>query len=226
MKLPGLVAFLILSATAAQGSGPSAEEIIVAARMNPMGNEITLDAQLRAKQTKVPFVIEVGDGAVRYGFSHPTQDIFLRLGEKDSTLEECRDGDAGPVPVAKLDESVRGGLITYEDLALRFLYWKNPRLIGSEVVRSRDAWLVEIPAPQGSSQYGAVRVWIDQASAALLRIEGYDHEGKLAKRFEVVSAQKIDDQWMLKQMRVERIDPATRKTTGITYLEVLGRSGE
>jgi hypothetical protein len=27
---------------------------------------------------------------------------------------------------------------------------------------------------------------------------------------------------MLKQMRVERIDPATRKTTGITYLEVLG----
>ena len=28
---------------------------------------------------------------------------------------------------------------------------------------------------------------------------------------------------MLKQMRVERIDPETRKTTGITYLEVLGR---
>jgi len=27
---------------------------------------------------------------------------------------------------------------------------------------------------------------------------------------------------MLKQMRFERIDPATRKTNGITYLEVLG----
>jgi negative regulator of sigma E activity len=70
-------------------------------------------------------------------------------------------------------------------------------------------------------------VWIDKASAALLRIEGYDREGKLTKRFEVVSAQKIDGQWMLKQMRVERIDPATRKTNGITYLEVLGiREGE
>ena len=67
-----------------------------------------------------------------------------------------------------------------------------------------------------------MRVWIDKASAALLRIEGYNSEGKLTKRFEVVSAQKIDGQWMLKQMRVERIDPATRKTTGITYLEVLG----
>jgi negative regulator of sigma E activity len=70
-------------------------------------------------------------------------------------------------------------------------------------------------------------VWIDKASAALLRIEGYDREGRLTKRFEVVAAQKIDGQWMLKQMRVERIDPSTRKTNGITYLEVLGiREGE
>jgi negative regulator of sigma E activity len=118
-------------------------------------------------------------------------------------------------------------LITYEDLALKFLYWKNPKLLGSETVRSRDAWKIEVLAPADGSQYGAVRVWIDKASAALLRIEGYDREGKLAKRFEVVSAQKIDGQWMLKQMRVERIDPATRKTSGITYLEVLGiREGE
>jgi negative regulator of sigma E activity len=106
---------------------------------------------------------------------------------------------------------------------LRFLYWKNPRLLGEETVRSRRAWKIEIPAPRSSSQYGAVRVWIDRESAALLRIEGYDKSGVLAKRFEVVSAQKIDGQWMLKQMRVERIDPTTHKTTGITYLEVLGR---
>jgi hypothetical protein len=66
-------------------------------------------------------------------------------------------------------------------------------------------------------------VWIDKQSAALLRIEGYDPTGRLVKRFEVISAQKIDGQWMLKQMRVERIDPETRKTTGITYLEVLGK---
>jgi negative regulator of sigma E activity len=90
-------------------------------------------------------------------------------------------------------------------------------------VRSRDAWKIEIPAPRGASQYGVVRVWIDKQSAALLRIEGYDLKGQLAKRFEVISAQKIDGQWMLKQMRVERIDPETRKTTGITYLEVLGK---
>ena len=202
---------------------PSPEEILAAARLNPMGEGVTLDAQLRASSVKVPFTIEVGDGAVRYGFTNPQQDILLRLGDNEAILEERRDGTKTPVPISKLDDSVRGGLITYEDLALRFLYWKNPRLLDSETVRSRDAWKIEIPAPRGASQYGVVRVWIDKQSAALLRIEGYDLKGHLAKRFEVISAQKIDGQWMLKQMRVERIDPETRKTTGITYLEVLGK---
>jgi hypothetical protein len=202
---------------------PAADEILAAARMNPMGEEITLDAQLRAGSVKVPFLIEVGAGAVRYGFSGPQQDILLRLGESESTLEERLDGMQMAVPISKFDDSVRGGLITYEDLALRFLYWKNPRLLESETVRSRDAWKIEIPAPRGASQYGVVRVWIDKQSAALLRIEGYDPTGRLVKRFEVISAQKIDGQWMLKQMRVERIDPETRKITGITYLEVLGK---
>ncbi len=201
----------------------SPEEILAAARLNPMGESVTLDAQLRAGSIKVPFTIEVGDGIVRYGFTSPQQDILLRLGENEAILEERRDGGKTPVPISKLDDSVRGGLITYEDLALRFLYWKNPRLLDSETVRSRDAWKMEIPAPRGASQYGVVRVWIDKQSAALLRIEGYDLNGRLVKRFEVISAQKIDGQWMLKQMRVERIDPETRKTTGITYLEVLGK---
>lgn len=218
-----LCCLVLLTAINAPADEPAAEEILAAARMNPMGEEITLDAQLRAGSVKVPFVIEVGAGAVRYGFSGPQQDILLRLGESESTLEERRDGTQTAVPISKFDDSVRGGLITYEDLALRFLYWKNPRLLESETVRSRDAWKIEIPAPRGASQYGVVRVWIDKQSAALLRIEGYDPTGRLVKRFEVVSAQKIDDQWMLKQMRVERIDPETRKTTGITYLEVLGK---
>ena len=214
---------LFLCVRGAFANEPAPQEILAAARMNPIGAGITLEAQLRAGSVKVPFVIEVGDGAVRYGFSDPQQDILLRLGEDECTLEERRECAKSTVPVSKFDDSVRGGLITYEDLALRFLYWKNPRRLESETVRSRDAWKIEIPAPRGASQYGVVRVWIDKQSAALLRIEGYDTNGRLVKRFEVVSAQKIDDQWMLKQMRVERIDPETRKTTGITYLEVLGK---
>lgn len=200
------------------------DSILKAARVNPLGNPLTLNAQLRADDKKVPFQIVVRDGVISYVFQNPDQEIRLRLGEDHSVIEERRGGKTAALEPAKFDDSVRGGLLTYEDLALRFLYWKNSRLLGEETIRSRPAYKIEIPAPPSSSQYGVVRVWIDRESGALLRTEGYDREGKLIKRFEVVSAQKLDGQWMLRQMRVERIDPTTRKTTGRTYLEVLGRA--
>lgn len=200
------------------------DSILEAARMNPLGVPITLNAQLRAGDKKVPFQIAVRDGIISYIFKNPDQEIRLRLGEESSIVEERRDGKTTPVAPTTFDDSVRGGLLTYEDLALRFLYWKNSRVLGEETIRSRPTTKIEIPAPVSGTQYGVVRVWIDRESGALLRTEGYDREGKLIKRFEVVSAQKLDGQWMLRQMRVERIDPNTRKTTGRTYLEVLGRA--
>lgn len=227
MRIPNLplLAACLLATCHLQAAEPTARDIVSAARLNPLGNEIALDAQLRAGSVKVPFVLTVKDNSVSYTFENPDQSIILTLGEDGSQLRESRGSNAPAVPVERLSESVRGGLITYEDLALGFLHWPNPKLLGEEIVRTRPAWKIEIPAPPGSSQYGAVRVWVDKASAALLRIEGFDSTGKPSKRFEVVSARKIDGQWMLKQMRVERIDPSTRKTTGITYLEVLGKAG-
>ena len=53
-----------------------------------------------------------------------------------------------------------------------------------------------------------------------MRMEGYDWNGKLAKRFEVISAQKIDNRWFLKQMRVEELQPGTKKVQARTYLEI------
>jgi negative regulator of sigma E activity len=69
-----------------------------------------------------------------------------------------------------------------------------------------------------------VRVWLDEASGALLRIEGFDWQGKLLRRFEVVSGQRIDGQWMLKQMRIEKFSPEnSSRPTGRSYLEILGK---
>ena len=43
---------------------------------------------------------------------------------------------------------------------------------------------------------------------------------EVAKRFEVISAQKIDNRWFLKQMRVEELEPGTSKVQARTYLEI------
>ena len=163
---------------------------------------------------------------MHYFFKGPEQELILELEEESSSLFERVGGKTAPVRPARFDDSVRGTGITYEDLSLRFLYWKNPKLLGEETIRSRKAWKIELQAARASSQYGVARLWIDQQSGALLRIEGYNREGQLLRRFEVVSAQKIGGQWMLKQMRVETLDPETRKIRNRTYLEVLGTNEE
>ena len=40
------------------------------------------------------------------------------------------------------------------------------------------------------------------------------------KKFEVVSAQKIEGRWFLKQMRIERLEPGTNHVQSRTYLEI------
>ncbi len=201
---------------------PDAQAILEAVRVNPMGQNIALNAQLREGQKTTPFKIVVDDG-VRYQFSNPEQELILKLSEESSTLQERTGGKTAGVTAAKLDDSVRGTGITYEDLALKFLYWKMPKMLGEETVRSLRAWKIELQSGRDSSQYGVARVWIGKDSGAILRIEGYNREGKLIRKFEVVSGQKFDDQWMLKQMRIETIDPETKKITNRTYLEVLGK---
>ncbi|MEI6337705.1 MAG: outer membrane lipoprotein-sorting protein [Verrucomicrobiota bacterium] len=205
-------------------AGPEAAAILEAARVNPLGQKITLTAQLRAGSSTTPFQIIV-DGRVRYVFTKPDQELILELQDDASVLTERLGGKAATIRPARYDEPVRSSGLTYEDLSLKFLYWKNPTLIGEETIRTRPSWKIEVQAPRGgASQYGVARLWIDQESGALLRVEGYDRKGQLIRRFEIVSAQKLDGQWMLKQMRIETFDPDTKKTTARAYLEVLGKA--
>lgn len=203
---------------------PDAAAILEAARLNPLGQKITLTAELRnAKGPKrVPFKIVV-DGAVRYQFTDPDQELILELTEDEARLTERTGSKSSPVRPARFNEPVRGSGLTYEDLSLQFLYWKHPKIIGEETVKTVRAWKMEIQAPRGgASQYGVARIWIGKENGALLRVEGYNMQGKLVRRFEVVSAQKIDGQWMLKDMRVELVDPETKKRS-LSYFTVTGK---
>ncbi len=200
-----------------------AEAILRAARVNPLGSAIALDAQLRNGRNNTPFQIVV-DGKVSYEFENPSQALILDLGDDESRLTERIGSKNAPVRAARYDERVRGTDISFEDLALKFLYWKHPKIIGEETIRSRRSWKFEIQAPRGASQYGVARLWIDQDGGALMRVEGYDPQGRLIRRFEVVDVQRIDGQWMLKSMRIETVNPETKKVISRTYLDVLGKA--
>ena len=199
---------------------PSAQEILASVRMLETRQQIDLHGQLRDNETVIPFRLIQTGPIIRYSFSNPAEQVQLRLGENSSRLDVVTDTGTEKLAASKLDQAIRGTGVTYEDLALQFLYWPNARVLGQENIRTRNCWKLQLRAPSRESQYSNVLLWIDKTSGALMRLEGYDWNGQLAKRFEVVSAQKIDNRWFLKQMRIEELQPGTKKVQSRTYLEI------
>ena len=219
MRKAALVYFVF--ALSIQGAPPpSAKEILDSVRMLESRQQIDLQGQLRENDIVVPFRLTQTGPLIRYSFADPEEVLELRLGEDGSRLDLVTDTGTEKFDASKVDQKIRGTGVTYEELALKLLYWPDARVLGDETVRTRSCWKLRLHAPSRESQYSNVFLWVDKASGALMRMEGYDQEGKLAKRFEVVSAQKIDHRWFLKQMRVEELQPGTNKVQSRTYLEI------
>jgi hypothetical protein len=212
--------FLASFALQAQLTAPAAKDILDSVRMLEAQQQLDLDGQLRQNEFVVPFHIRQTGPLIRYSFSNPDEILQLRLGENSSRLDLVTETGTEKFAASKLNQKIRGTGITYEDLALKFLYWPDARVVGQENVRTRNCWKLQLRPASRDSQYSNVLLWVDKASGALMRMEGYVWNGQLAKRFEVVSAQKIDNRWFLKQMRVEELQPGTNRVLSRTYLEI------
>jgi hypothetical protein len=199
---------------------PSAKDILDSVRMVESRQQIDLQGQLRQDDTVVPFRLMQNGPLIRYTFTNPDETLELRLGENSSRLELVSDTGTEKVGASKLQEKIRGTIVLYGDLAFKFLYWPTARVVGEENVRTRKCWKLQLRAPSHDSPYSNVLLWVDKASGALMRMEGYDWDAKIIKRFEVVSAQKIERRWFLKQMRVEQFQPGTNHVEARAYLEI------
>src|SRR6478752_2734012 len=199
---------------------PSAKDILDSVRMVESRQQIDLQGQLRQDDMVVPFRLMQNGPLVRYTFTNPDETLELRLGENSSRLELVSDAGTEKVGESKLQEKIRGTIVLYGDLAFKFLYWPTASVVGEENVRTRKCWKLQLRAPSHDSPYSNVLLWVDKASGALMRMEGYDWDAKLIKRFEVVYAQKIERRWFLKQMRVEQFQPGTNHVDARAYLEI------
>lgn len=219
--MPQVIAFffLLLASTYAEPA-PSAKDILESVRLRQTQQELDLHGQLRQNNVVVPFELVQNGPIVRYIFSNPDETLQLRIGEKDSRLEEVTRAGVEKVTPAQFDHKIRDTDVTYEDLALKFLYWPDVEVVGSDNIRTRNCWKLEMHAPNERSQYARVLLWVDKSGGALMRLEGYDSAGLMVKRFEVISAQKIENRWFLKQMRIEQFQPGAKHVQSRTYLEI------
>jgi len=222
MHKPTALLIGIFFATTAIGADapPPAREILDQVRLQQSQQQLDLQGQLRSDATVIPFRITQTGPVIRYTFTNPAEVVQLRLGEDGARLDLVLQNSTKKFSSSRLDERIGGTAVTYGDLALKFLYWPDAQVIGADTLRTRNCWKLRLTAPSKDAPYATVFLWVDKESGALMRMEGYDWNGQLKKRFEVVSAQKIEGRWFLKQMRIEEMEAGTNKVRLRSYLEI------
>ncbi|MCX6967947.1 MAG: outer membrane lipoprotein-sorting protein [Verrucomicrobia bacterium] len=205
---------------------PSARELLALVRANQASQERDLNGKLRMSTSEekiaIPFRLFLRGNAITYQFTDKPEALILHLGEKTSRLERVTgSGKTEKITGAKLDDPVRGTDISYEDLALKFLYWNNAAVEKEkQILMTRSCWIVRaFPSGKGESQYDMARLWIE-STGGLLQAECYSG-GKLVRRFSVRNVQSAHGTggYILKSMSIQRMDEKD-KDHYPTYLEV------
>lgn len=215
---------LCLRGFAAADDLPDAHAILKTVRIAQTAQNRALRGELRNAGKTVPFHLTMSAGVVRYEFTTPPLTLQLRLGERDSRLEEITKGGTEKITPARFDTRVLGTDISYEDLSLRFLYWPKAAVEGEQTMILQKCWIIRVePASPKDSQYGSVKLWIAKNSGALMQAEAYNDAGKFVRRFKVISGQKTEEGlWILKEMRIEWVGAGQSADRTPTYLEIEG----
>jgi outer membrane lipoprotein-sorting protein len=216
-----LVLLLRLGESAAASAQEDPNAILDQIRFGQARISKPLTGRLRPEDgASIPLQLQLKGSEIDYQFSNPPETLKLQLTDSGSILSDEDGAGRQTLAGSKLQEPVRGTDITYEDLSLRFIYWKNARLNGEQRVRAITCSIVDVQPPSRNSAYSTVRLWIAKDRGALIKAEGFDWQGKLAKRFEIISGQRVEEKTIFKQIRIERINAESGKVVSRTYLEL------
>ncbi len=174
--------------------------------MKKNGNAHPITLFLRGKD--IQFLYKAGNEDKRF---------HLQLMDNQFDLIEIIADKQKKFDDAMLAKKINDTDLSYEDLAMRFLYWKDSKIVGAEKIGGQMCHKVRLLNPGKAGDYKIVYVWIHQKHGALMRVVGYNMEGIPLKQFQVTDIMKVGKEYTLKRMRVDSL--VAGKITGTTYLE-------
>jgi hypothetical protein len=218
-----VIAVSLLATLVAGTQQPDAKTILEGARMSATLTKLDegLNGNLRKGNKKTDLTLFLKGKDIQFQFSEnkqPARIFHMRIGDAALNLFEIIDGKTVNFPAKKLVEPIAGTDLTYEDLALRFFYWPNPKLEGQEDVGGQTCYKLRIDKPRGTAgRYEVVYVWVHTKFGAFMKIRGHDKTGGLLKEFQVEDVMQISkDVWTLRKMQVATHDPASGRRLSIT----------
>lgn len=199
----------------------SAEKLLEGVRLSTTLQHGKLDGYIRKDGKRTPLSLHLRGEDITFQFhtDNTWSGFHMQLRDGNARLYETEQGKAKPFPKDKISDAIIESDVTYEDLSLRFLYWKDATIEGEEKIKMQPCYKLRLVNPGNDGRYRLVYVWVHQKYGALMQVAGYDAGGKLLKRFHVTELMTVDKVQTLKKMNVETYKPGTNKVTGITYLE-------
>lgn len=226
--LMGITALGAISAAKAE-EDISADDILYVMRQMTISQDKTdVTGHIRKGAAKVPFALSSRGQTIvfQYKQNNEWNRFDVRINEKNVDILRVVKGKAYKISAKGYNTPIAGTDVCYEDLSLRFLYWKGAKLIDDPAncrVKGRDCHIVEVANPNPAvGQFAWVRMWVDKENGTAWQIDGYGANGKLKKRFTITSVQRLDDgRWFFKQMKLEVRDPKNPNVNvSINYLDM------
>jgi hypothetical protein len=98
------------------------------------------------------------------------------------------------IPIAgnrKLDPFM-GSDFTYEDVSGRHFTKDNHTLVGEEKLGENDCYVTRSVPKKKEKKIARMKAWIDKKTYIPMRVDFYNHDGKVYRRYEALNIQEID----------------------------------
>ena len=200
----------------------AAERILERVRHSAALQKNKLSGHMRKNGKRTPLTLTMNGQNISFQFldNNKWSGFQMQLRQGQAKLFNLVDGKQPiPFPTAKIGQPILGSDVTYEDLSLRFLYWKNAKIEGQEKIKMQECHKIRLVNPGNDGRYDIVYVWVHKKYGALMQVAGYNKAGHLLKRFHVTELMTVGKTQTLKKMNVDTYKPGTNKVIGVTYLE-------
>ena len=128
-----------------------------------------------------------------------------------------------PAELAQLDLPLEGTDLNWLDLTLSYLWWPNGRTVGTESVKGRQCYMVDLPIPPGVATHCAlIRLWIESKFHMLMQAEALDAKQQRLRVLRIKSFKKVKDVWMVEDLEVKSY-PSRHRT--LLSVQEVRRSG-
>ncbi len=175
-------------------------------------------------KTSYPIILRTKGHEMVYEFQDQPLQIHVVLNAGAFTVQKRASSSEPWADVASDDlaKPILNTDITYEDLDLDFINWDDIQPLGTDSIKTLDAYVFEAkPGPSDKSRFSSVRFWVSKLYWAFLRVDGTNAKGQTIKRVEVQDVLQIGKYYVFKEMKVANMVPDKDDiAASTTYIDI------